>query len=429
MRKASFVLGCILWSLLTYSQQNTLSKQRIKLFVDCSNTWCDLTYIRTEINVVDFVIDRIAADVHLLITSQPIGSGGEQIQLIFYGLNKFAKQSSDTLRFETLPLATEAERRELLVRYIQAGLAPYIAKSGYLNEVTIKTKLQADSLQKQKSGNQTTVDKWNYWVFRARANGNFSADQNYRSRNLGGRLSATRVTDALRVSFSMNGNDDRNLFIIGNNEIIVRNHSLNFEHQIAKSINEHWTIGYDVSATQATFTNIKNQVYFSPGIEYNIFPYSKVNSKLLTIRYGPDIRRNAYYDTTIYQKTQEWLAGHNLSVNLSLNQKWGTVSTGVTYRNFFNNWSYMNLSFNTFVDVRLTGNLSFNVFAFPSIVRDQVFLPKGSASSDDVLARRRQLQTNFNFFMGFGVTYRFGSILNNFVNPRFGNSGGGMFFF
>lgn len=429
MRKAFLLFSLLcLWT-TTHSQSSHPSKQRIKLFVDCSGTWCDMTYIRTEINVVDFVIDRIAADVHLLITSQPIGSGGEQIQLIFYGLNKYSKQSSDTLRCETLPLATEAERRAIMVRYIQAGLAPYIAKSGYLDEMLIQTKMQADSLQKQKSGNQTTKDKWNYWVFRARANGNFSADQNYRSRNLGGRLSAERVTNDLRVSFSMNGNDDRNLFIIGNNEIIVRNHSLNFEHQVAKSINEHWTYGYDVSATQATFTNIKNQIYFSPGIEYNIFPYSKVNSKLLTIRYGPDIRRNAYYDTTIYQKTQEWLAGHNLSVNLSLNQKWGTVSTGMTYRNFFNNWSYMNLSFNTFVDVRLTGNLSFNVYAFPSIVRDQVFLPKGSATSDDILARRRQLQTNFNFFMGFGVTYRFGSILNNFVNPRFGNSGGGMFFF
>jgi hypothetical protein len=69
------------------------------------------------------------------------------------------------------------------------------------------------------------------------------------------------------------------------------------------------------------------------------------------------------------------------------------------------------------------------MYAFPSIVRDQVFLPKGDASADDILSRRRQLQTNYNFFMGFGVTYRFGSVLNNFVNPRFNNSGNSMFFF
>jgi hypothetical protein len=144
-----------------------------------------------------------------------------------------------------------------------------------------------------------------------------------------------------------------------------------------------------------------------------------VNSKLFTIRYGLDVRRNSYYDSTIYNKTNEWLPGQNLSANLSLNQKWGTIYAGVTYRNFLNNWRFYNISFNTFMDVRLTGNLSFNLFAFPSIVRDQVFLPKGNASTDDVLSRRRQLQTNYNFSMGFGITYRFGSILNNFVNPRF----------
>ncbi|HMO34186.1 MAG TPA: hypothetical protein PKE63_09540 [Lacibacter sp.] len=411
-----------------FAQSKVLPRQRIRIFLDCSNTWCDQTFIRTEFTVVDFVVDRLAADVHVLVTAQPVGSGGEQYQLIFYGLNKY-QQAKDTLRFETLPLATEAERRTALLQHMKAGLLPFIAKSGFLDEVTITTSLKTDSLTNKPAGNAATKDKWNYWVFRARTNGNFSADQNYRSRDLGGRLTAERITEELKVSFTLNGNDNRNIFRVGSTDIKVSNHSLNFGHQLARSINQHWTYGYDVNASQATFTNIKSSFYFNPGIEYNVFPYKSVNSKLLTIRYGPDIRLNNYYDTTIYGKTSEWLAGHNISVNLSLNQKWGTVSSGVSYRNFFNNWKFYNISFNTYLDVRLTGNLSFNVYAFPSIVRDQVFLPKGDASPDDILSRRRQLQTSYNFFMGFGVTYRFGSILNNFVNPRFNNNGGGVFFF
>jgi len=410
------------------AQKSTNSKERIKVFLDCSNTWCDETYIRTEINTVDYIIDRVSADVHILLTTQNIGSGGEQFQLIFYGLNEYQKEP-DTLRFETLPLATDVEERESLVHYLKAGLIPFIAKAGYLHEVTLLTKQQANSDKKGKAGNAATKDKWNYWVFRTRINGNFNSDQNYRSRDLGSRISADRITDKQKLSFSLNANDNRNIFIINNKKIQVRNHSINFSHLFAKSINEHWTYGYELNGSQATFVNIKKSISFNPSIEYNIFPYSNVNTKLLTIRYGPDIRSNQYYDTTIYGKTNEILGGHNLLVNLSLNQKWGTISTGMNYRNFFHNWRLYNLSFNTYVDVRLTGNLSFNIYAFPSIVRDQVFLPKGDATADDILSRRRQLQTNYNFYMGFGVTYRFGSVLNNFVNPRFNNGGGGMFFF
>ena len=37
----------------------------------------------------------------------------------------------------------------------------------------------------------------------------------------------------------------------------------------------------------------------------------------------------------------------------------------------------------------------------------------------DVLLRRRALLTGFQYFTHFGVSYTFGSIYNNVVNPRF----------
>jgi hypothetical protein len=39
--------------------------------------------------------------------------------------------------------------------------------------------------------------------------------------------------------------------------------------------------------------------------------------------------------------------------------------------------------------------------------------------------RRQQLATRYSYFTSFGLTYTFGSIYNNVVNPRFGNNGGG----
>jgi hypothetical protein len=40
--------------------------------------------------------------------------------------------------------------------------------------------------------------------------------------------------------------------------------------------------------------------------------------------------------------------------------------------------------------------------------------------------RQRQLATSYSYSVYFGVSYTFGSIFNNVVNPRFGSSGGGM---
>lgn len=414
MKHLLLTFSLIVLTITLFSQ--VTPKKRLRVFVDCSNAWCDITYVKTEINVVDFVVDRTAADVHILSTSLSTGSGGTQFQLIFYGLNKY-EGMKDTLHFELLPLATDFKRREIFVKYIQAGLASFIAKAGFLDELTINTKIVIDSAGKQ--NNQTTKDKWNYWVFKTSVNGSFSSDQNYKSFNGSSRFAVSRVTDKLKVLFNLSAGKEQNTFTVSDEKFKVKNHTLNFSHRLAKSINEHWSYGYYLSSNQSTFSNIKSQFYFSPEVEYNIFPYKSVNSKLFTIRYGISLQRNQYYDTTIYNKKQEWLPSQSIATNLSLVQKWGSISAGITYSTFLNDWKFHNISFNTYADINVTGNLSFYVYGFPSIVRDQIFLPKGDATVDDILSRRRQLQTNYYFYMGFGITYRFGSILNNFVNPRF----------
>ena len=54
---------------------------------------------------------------------------------------------------------------------------------------------------------------------------------------------------------------------------------------------------------------------------------------------------------------------------------------------------------------------------------------EAGATDEEVLLRRRQLETSFTYFVSAGFTYRFGSIFNNIVNPRFGGAGGGEGFF
>jgi len=52
-------------------------------------------------------------------------------------------------------------------------------------------------------------------------------------------------------------------------------------------------------------------------------------------------------------------------------------------------------------------------------IHDQVYLPKGDRDQADLLLRRRALLTGFEYNAFVGLTYTFGSIFNNVVNPRF----------
>jgi len=63
-----------------------------------------------------------------------------------------------------------------------------------------------------------------------------------------------------------------------------------------------------------------------------------------------------------------------------------------------------------------------------SIIHDQLSIAKGvGASLEEVLLRRKQLETNYNYYLSIGLSYTFGSIFTNVVNPRFGSeSSGGM---
>ncbi len=419
-----FIIMCLYFK----CSSQTITDSKIKLFVDCSNSYCDINYVKTKIRYVDYVLDNQASDVHLLITQQNNGGGGSQYQLIFYGQNRF--HQTDTLHFDTKRNNTEFENRDLLVRYIQLGLVPFISKTKFIDRIniTVKEEGTTDSAAKE----QSTKDPWNYWVYRVGVNGNINADANYKGSNYNANISASRVTDKSKISFSLEAGRRRNSFEFsdasGTSKIIVKNENYDFSHQLVKSISGHWSVGYDLGLSKSTFSNYKARAFIRPAIEYNIFPYKDVNNKFFTLRYGVDVTSNRYFDTTLYFKTQETLPGQQLDISLTYNQKWGTVNLSSSYHAYLNKMKYYNVGVGGGVNVRISGGLSFNVFLFGNILRDQIYLLKGQTSAQDILTRQRQLATNFSFFSFFGISYRFGSKLNNFINPRF-NSGNGNFSF
>jgi len=79
------------------------------------------------------------------------------------------------------------------------------------------------------------------------------------------------------------------------------------------------------------------------------------------------------------------------------------------------------LSINSSINLRLVKGLSLRLYGSVSLVHDQLNLPKGDASSEDILLSRKQLASQYTYYGSIGLTYTFGSIYNNVVNPRFGN--------
>lgn len=426
MKKIICLLAFI--SISTFSiGQNNNATNKLQVFLDCSNSWCDMTYIRTEINIIDFQRDRLASDVHVLVTSQNTGSGGQKYQMIYYGQNRF-QNVTDTISFNIEPNTTEVELREIYLKYFKLGLTPFIAKTGLVKDLKIDMKSTGNN---ETVKTETTKDPWNYWVYRIGVNGNLNADRNYKSSRYNGNFSLNRTTEDLKVELSVNAGKNKSIFEIDNGTSIdkfeVDNHNLAISHYLVKSINDHWSYGYELNYSNSTFSNNKSRVYFRAAAEYNIFKYKEVNNKFFTISYGIDSRRNKYFDTTVYNKTQETLLGHSLQANITLNKKWGSFNSGINYSNYFHNWQFNNLSINLNLNVRITGGLSVYMYSFGGLIHDQVYLPKGGATEQEILTRRRQLESAYNFFTGFGINYRFGSKINNFVNPRFNSSNNDFF--
>lgn len=63
------------------------------------------------------------------------------------------------------------------------------------------------------------------------------------------------------------------------------------------------------------------------------------------------------------------------------------------------------------------------------MIHDQLSLPKGTATLEQVLLRRTMLETNYSYYFSIGLSYAFGSIYSNVVNPRFGGGGGMMMYY
>jgi len=394
----------------------------LKVFLDCGYR-CDEDYLRREVRFVNYVRDRKDADVHVLVTTQATGGGGTEYTLKFIGLGRFADREA-TLTYVSLQTQSGDDIRQGLGRVIKIGLAPYATDTPLGDRLDVSYRAPEGGAEEVAGGEH---DPWNFWVFRLSTGGNFSGEASTGYESLRGSLSANRTTAAWKISLTANTNYSKSRYDLGEEEgdyTTVRR-SWAVQELVVRSLGTHWSTGLKGKASSSTYLNQHLAVRLAPGVEWNVFPYDESTRRQLTFQYTLGWNLFDYIDETIFGKTGENLADQTLIVSLSLKQPWGSASVSAEASHYLTDPKKNHVTMFAATDVRLFKGFSFNVFGDVARIRDQLYLPKGEATPEEILVQQRQLFTSYSYYFSFGISYSFGSIYNNVVNPRFGGSNGG----
>jgi hypothetical protein len=191
-----------------------------------------------------------------------------------------------------------------------------------------------------------------------------------------------------------------------------------FSGSLVRSISNHFSTGFFSSYRQDTFRNLKSSINFSPAIEYNFIPYKEVLTREVTLAYKLGYNIYNYIEETIYDFESQRMFNHSLTLNLRYREKWGNINSYLVASQFLDLPEQNRLTLNSNIDLRIVRGLSLRISAYFRFIRDQINLPKGEASVEDLLLRQRQISTSFQNRISMGISYTFGSIFNNIVNNR-----------
>ena len=393
-----------------------LKKTAVKVYLDCGG--CDVEYIKTEITFVNYVRDRLEAQVHILITTQTTGGGGREYTLNFMGQNDL-KGTNDIQKYFSSTTDTSDDVRRGLVKALKLGLMSYVGKTPISRRITV------DYLPPDKAG--PGRDRWNSWVFSLSGSGYFSGEETYMSRMVDASFSANRVTPGTKVRLGLSLDTSKTKYNIEDEIITGTKSSWEGSGLFVKSLGEHWSAGFYLEAQSSLYSNIDLGLSAAPALEYNAFPYSQSTRRQLRFLYKLGVNPVKYRDETIYGKTRETLFQESLSATLDLREKWGTVSVSASGSHYFHDFSKNQLDLFGIVSLRLYKGLSVFSFVGRSWIHDQLSLLGREPTFEEQLLRLRELPRTSDYFLSFGFQFTFGSIFTNVINPRFGSSrSGGM---
>ena len=408
------VLACVLPSSVLAQDTNA----RLKVYLDCDNCFGD--YIREEVDIVEYVRDPAEADVHILVSQSDTGSGGTERAVALIGVGRFKG-----LDFKSRALSqsgdTEDTQRQRLATAITIGLLNYLSSDGVTGGLTVDVEQTA---QPGQAGPAT--DPWNFWVMSLQGSIAMAGEESSRELDLGAEIAADRITDDWKIAFGAEIEHRREDFDLDEDEPLrAERNERDFDALVARSLNDHWSMGGRASLDSSTFENIAIRSFVGPAIEYNLFPYSQYTRRQLRLGYaiGPYYAR--YREETLLFRMSDRMTQQQASITLDQREPWGSLQAELEYSTFLPDASLYRVQLEGEVNVRLARGLSLALEIATSRIRDQLSIPRRGVTPEEVLLRLRRLRSGYEYDLQIGLTYTFGSIFNTIVNPRFGNLRGG----
>jgi hypothetical protein len=392
--------------------QDSVRKNAAKVFIDCRS--CDMSYTRQEIPWVNYVRDVREAEVYVLVTTQRTGSGGDQYTYKFQGMKRFSGMN-DTLTFTSNPDETNTEIRELRTNLLKAGLLRFAVRTPVIKEIMISHNRAMEQ--------EEIVDKWNYWVFELRTSPRFNAEESYQRIQFNNSINISKVTPDIKLEIEADQSYNRQRFIEGEDDTTYVRSSKRLNNLFVKSLGEHWSAGIRWDISSSTSQNYIFNNKFMPSVEFDLFPYSEATHRQLRFLYSLGYQYSHYADSTIYNKMYEHLFLQQARVAYQIQEKWGSVNLSLVASNYLHDLSKSMVQLNASLRVRIIKGLSLSLNGGVAYINDQMNLAKGELSEADRLLRLKEQATSYNIQGGVSITYTFGSIYNNVVNPRFGGGG------
>lgn len=410
--------------------ETTDGTEALRLYLDCD--WgCDFTFLRSEIDYVNWVRDRQDAEVHVMVTIQG-GGNSREYTFNFLGLDRF-ENIDQRLIYASSFTDTDDERRRGVQRLLELGLVRYVLETPQAEGLSVDFddgegpgEPHRDHFHPEPN-TLVVDDPWNHWVYRIRAETDFRTEDRRDSQSYETSVSAGRTTDMWRVGTGARYSYRESNFEFedgGTYKNVSRSSSL--YGQVIRTLAPHWGLGVGFSSRRSTYLNLDNSYRAAAAVEYNIFPYSESSEREFTIAYFVGGTRLDYEEITVFEKLSETYADQGAFIAFGMERPWGEARLDLQYSHFLDNFDRSRIEFRTDVEYHIVRGLSFDVYAGVSRIRDQIYLPKGGATDAEVLVARRQLETDLTFRGGVQLRYTFGSIYNNIVNSRL-SSGSSLF--
>ncbi len=404
-----FVLlwGSAVW--VTVSAQQSKTQERIKVYLDCQG--CDTDYFRSEAKFLNFVRDPSDADLHAFVRSINAGAG-DNFNFTYIAFDRLQHQHDTSQVFLESTLSSD-ERRSKLFDHFQWRILPYLVQVGQQSD--FKLTYQGNELGVE---TEPLIDPWRSWIFELYGVGQIDKESSRSEFEIKTGLEADHLSDDWRIRIRLRSKYEF-LEVMQKEQMVSNsNQTQSLSGIMVRSLGNHWSAGLSTTIYKSTYDNIRYSFYGGPAVEYSLFPYQQALKREITLAYRIGFTKNSYFETTIFDLLDEQFARHSLTVNARIRQPWGSLFSYVRASQILSDLDKNRISAYLRLNVRLIKGLSISISSSYDRIQDQISLPKGSASLEDLLLQTRRLATNYDLDFSLGLNYTFGSVYNNVVNTR-----------